>query len=870
MKRRSFELIKRCFNIFLIFVIICSLNGCKKEEVAVETAVKPVKEVKSVNAFYVQNDEFQPVFNISGTIKAQTETTIASETAGVISQILFTEGDEVNTGDYLLFFDSSDSNAQVNFETAQNSFLNAQKTLELTRISTENIKKSSLFALEQARLSYTNAKKAHENTKVSINEQINSSQSSVENAKINLDLAQKNLTDLQSNLEKSEKDLIENAEDTFSSSIVVFFNSLETVDSIVGISEKHENDNNYFAGTFSARDVSLVLKIKNLFIPTNYNFTATKEKINQIQDLSSAVSTLEEMRTFGNKIRDILDLTDSALQNTPITANIAQTQLDALKSQIYSLKSSLQTQVAASTSVCQSISSFIIEKPQQIASQELALKSAQSQYEQAEANLKNLKASLKIQESSTLSQMQIAEKALFSAKNTLQSTERSNEISIQSALSARDSTSRSLQSASLSLSKLRVESPVDGTILEKLVENGDTVSLGKALFVIADINRLLLKGDLSIDNAQKITTSNQVEVFINDQKIEQKVNISKIFPSADAETRRVSIEIEIDNNSQKIIPNSFARADIKGEKEENIIKIPLSSLFSKTPPEVFVIDSENKTVKKRQVVLGRSNKSFTEVLNGLEEGELIIEERVVGLENGEKVEILNLNNSAFKNSDAKDNLLENEKIKNEIKDLMKSDPLSLEKDKVKTSKSNDDLVLEKLGLFNLAEDCQENICRVDLDKIKQFEKFILESKNNTQFEKNIQSLQDSQKITKKDSQEDKALKARMQKELEKLKVEGNKNLTWIFQPSNKKFFKTKQKEFYIRGFYPKGTKKIFINNYKLQKFDPSFKVWNYFVSINRWNNLKKGTNDFKVQFISANNKIIGQENFSIFVEDLPN
>ncbi len=643
---------KKYISILLAFVLTFSLSACGKTEEVEEEAKKEPRELV---AYDVKKQDFQPIFKLSGNLKTKTEAIISAETSGTVKKLNFKEGDRVKKGDLLLSLDSSDNPARVTLETAQNSLNNAQRLLDFTISSASSSERTAQLAIEQAEISLAVAKKTDLGTDLSNEEQIKSLENAIETAKVNLQIAEKDLADEKVNQEKTRKNLLQNAENAHSVVLIEFRSDLQSVDEILGVTDQNKNLNDSYEGILSIRKPELMPKVKMQFKTAKRELEALESEFAGMGNLEEADSILKDSVTTAKVYRELLKQMDEVLQNTISNGGLSTSSLAGLKSEITVAKSSLEVQMTTLTSISQSISDYLIQSPQIIRARELAVTVAKENLEQAEHNLENTKASLDVSKVSTSSQIEIAQKSLDSAKAQLENTKKQNEIAIQNARSARDSAQKQLDSAQLSYSKLSIESPVSGVIVSKSVDQGDTVNAGAELFSVAEVDYLTLEGDLAPEEAGKIAEGDTANIFIDNQEIEQKGRIKNISPTADPNTRKVKIEIEIENKEKNLFANTFARAEIKAKKAESLLSIPLSALISKNPPTVFVI--QDNFVERRIVEIGRRGEGFVEIISGLEEGEAIVAETNLGLENGDEVKISKTVNG---NSDDQEKLDNNE------------------------------------------------------------------------------------------------------------------------------------------------------------------------------------------------------------------
>ncbi|MDR0768691.1 MAG: HlyD family efflux transporter periplasmic adaptor subunit [Dysgonamonadaceae bacterium] len=72
------------------------------------------------------------------------------------------------------------------------------------------------------------------------------------------------------------------------------------------------------------------------------------------------------------------------------------------------------------------------------------------------------------------------------------------------------------------LNKSIISSPLDGVVLSKYVERGEVVGQGKALFKVADIDRIFLRAYITADLLSQIKLNQQITVFADFGKNEMR------------------------------------------------------------------------------------------------------------------------------------------------------------------------------------------------------------------------------------------------------------------------------------------------------------------------------------------------------------
>ncbi|MCT4592579.1 MAG: biotin/lipoyl-binding protein, partial [Candidatus Gracilibacteria bacterium] len=232
-------------SIGLALFMTLFLAACSDQE-DVNVGDQNAKEAKAraVKVIEAQKQSFAPIVETLGSLKAKSETTLASEASGTISHIYVKEGDYVKNGDLLLQFDPNNNLTTVSLENARQAFNNSDSLYNLTLSSAESAKKTAELSVEQAVISLETAKKSDSSTDISVEEQIDSVETGIENARVDLELAEKALKDEKENMAKAEKNFMQNAKNTFSSSRVIFLSDLQKADEILGVTDQNSNINN--------------------------------------------------------------------------------------------------------------------------------------------------------------------------------------------------------------------------------------------------------------------------------------------------------------------------------------------------------------------------------------------------------------------------------------------------------------------------------------------------------------------------------------------------------------------------------------------------------------------------------------------------
>lgn len=170
---------------------------------------------------------------------------------------------------------------------------------------------------------------------------------------------------------------------------------------------------------------------------------------------------------------------------------------------------------------------------------------------------------------------------------------------------------------------------VSGTVSEKLVEQGETVKQGQALFKIADLTTVWANFDV-YENQINLLKKGQ-DILISTQSIPGKVIKAKvdfIDPILDVGTRTLKLRSILDNRSGDLKPGMFIEGKVQGMnlKQEKSITVPATAVLWTGERSVVYVKTnpEEPIFQMREVKLGSENQGTYEVLEGLSQGEEIV------------------------------------------------------------------------------------------------------------------------------------------------------------------------------------------------------------------------------------------------------
>ncbi|OGP69009.1 MAG: efflux transporter periplasmic adaptor subunit [Deltaproteobacteria bacterium RBG_16_44_11] len=203
-----------------------------------------------------------------------------------------------------------------------------------------------------------------------------------------------------------------------------------------------------------------------------------------------------------------------------------------------------------------------------------------------------------------------------------------------------------LDSASINLKYTKILSPVNGTVISRSIDVGQTVAASfqtPTLFTIAqDLTKMQI--DTSVDEADigKVKAGQKATFTVDaypESPFNGKVSVVRNAPITVSNVVTYNAVIIVDNAGLKLKPGMTANVSIETESKQNVLRVPNAALRFKpatsaaTPnqkgakgpkgPGVWIL--ENNKPKNVKITTGISDGNFTELIsNELTEGEQII------------------------------------------------------------------------------------------------------------------------------------------------------------------------------------------------------------------------------------------------------
>ncbi len=601
-------------NIIIILAIII-LAGV----LISNTMKKP--EPKYTTADVIRGEVLQTV-SATGAVEAAKKLDLNFVNSGKIKEINVKVGDHVESEDVLAKLDTlllesqlEQARATLNVAAADINKLMEGATQEDARVSET--------AVENAKIALENAKQNLEDSKTGAERDIANAMASLDSSKTALNNANQSFENTKISNENNLSQDYDDAWDKIISSLLVAYDSLNTNKTVL--------ENN------SARDTLSVLNMQYLndsssskiFAQESYNIAKNfVESIKSAKTYENIDEALKKTKTALENIRKTLSDTGNVLQATITSSKLSQTELDSLKGDISSARTSVNASISNITAASQNIAS------QKIANQTV-LDNAQAAVNSAKSALSVAENSLSATQVSSAAKINISQNAIKSAEGALKQAEDQLALKLAGPRSSDVVAAKSqVRKAQANVDYIQEQindstliAPQKGIVTEINGEVGELTSSAKYFVSLITADNFEIKANISEVDIAKVKIGNEVDITFDAFGLDKKFkgNVVRIDP-AETEISGViyyKVVTMFSGDAEIIKPGMTANLDIMTADKNNVVMIPFQALKEKDGQKYVKVFEDGKP-KDVVVEIGLKGDVNLEVIEGLEEGQKVV------------------------------------------------------------------------------------------------------------------------------------------------------------------------------------------------------------------------------------------------------
>jgi RND family efflux transporter MFP subunit len=269
------------------------------------------------------------------------------------------------------------------------------------------------------------------------------------------------------------------------------------------------------------------------------------------------------------------------------------------------------------------------------------IKQAEATFAVSEATIKQRQADLKLAQNNMERSKSLYERDLL-PRQTFDDTDaryQAAQAQLELSMAQLQQTKSRLDELKINLSNTIITSPVDGFVGKRTLDPGASVGVNTSFISVVDIRTVRLVINVVEKDLRRIHQGTPVEVEVDAYPGENFTGrVARLAPILDPATRTAQVEIEIPNATYRLKPGMYARARFTVEKHDNTLVVPTMAVVDlQGKIGVWQTADEGDTPVFMPVTTGIEQQDFTEITNGLKEGQRIITTGAAALRPGDRI-----------------------------------------------------------------------------------------------------------------------------------------------------------------------------------------------------------------------------------------
>lgn len=176
-----------------------------------------------------------------------------------------------------------------------------------------------------------------------------------------------------------------------------------------------------------------------------------------------------------------------------------------------------------------------------------------------------------------------------------------------------------LETSRLNLEDTKIRAALSGYVSERFSDVGDLTDPNTPILSLVNLEVIRTIVHIVEKDYDRIKLGQTAVVRVDAYPgMEFPGKVIRIAPRIDLETRTAAVQIEIQNSDAYLKPGMYARVSLRFEDKEHAHVVPMATIqHDEKQRFVFLVNSNDNRVERRNVTIGIEDGRFSEILQGL-------------------------------------------------------------------------------------------------------------------------------------------------------------------------------------------------------------------------------------------------------------
>jgi RND family efflux transporter MFP subunit len=232
-----------------------------------------------------------------------------------------------------------------------------------------------------------------------------------------------------------------------------------------------------------------------------------------------------------------------------------------------------------------------------------------------------------------------AEKAKIEYETALKEYQRAESLIRDRIISAKDHeqaklryetarTAYQAQASHVTAIGVSVTSPIGGYLKNRMVSQGEYVSVGQPIATVSQNKRLQLRAEVSENHYKTLRSISGANFRPAYDDVVYRLSdlngrLLSFGKSAARQSFYIPVTFEFDNVGD-IIPGAFTEVFLLSSPQEDVISVPAASVTEEQGLYFVYLQLDGEGYRKQEVTLGQNNGERVQILRGLNEGDRVV------------------------------------------------------------------------------------------------------------------------------------------------------------------------------------------------------------------------------------------------------
>ena len=178
-----------------------------------------------------------------------------------------------------------------------------------------------------------------------------------------------------------------------------------------------------------------------------------------------------------------------------------------------------------------------------------------------------------------------------------------------------------------------IRSPIDGTVVEKLISPGQLLQTGTPAFTVADLSTMWVLANVFPSDVKDVAVGEPVDVVTDASSSPLQGRVDYVAALVDPTSKAIGVRVLVPNLNHVLRKDMFVHVGIHANHEHTGLLVPTTSVLRDEQNLPFVyVAAPNGSFDRRRITLGSRVGDQYEVPSGLKAGEKVVSEGALFLQ----------------------------------------------------------------------------------------------------------------------------------------------------------------------------------------------------------------------------------------------